>query len=230
MGNPFRRKVMKWFITQALLFIMVILANGCAVRSSNLFPPEKDADIRTIFLVSHGWHAGIVVQRGDIRQSDWPRLDPFDNMEYLEIGWGDRDYYTSPEPGPGLAAKALLLPSTSVLHVVGFRIPPENYFPYSEIIRIDLSVPGFEQMIHQISKSFMRDESGSAMPLGRGSYGYSQFYASVETYHLCKTCNTWTATMLQVAGCPVNATSTVDGLMAQTRRLGKLLQEESEPQ
>lgn len=221
---------MRWLITKALLFIIVTLATGCAVQSNTLFPPQKDEQTRTIFLVSHGWHAGIVLKRIDIRQSGWPRLHAFTHMDYLEIGWGDKNYYTSPDPGPGLAAKALLLPTSSVLHLVGFRGPPESYFPYSEIIRIELSVPGFEQMVHHISKSFSRDKYGSAVHLGPGNYAYSQFYASEETYHLCKTCNTWTATILQTAGCPVTPASTVNGLMSQARCFGEVIQEKSELQ
>ena len=221
---------MRRFIITALLLIMVTLVNGCTVQSNTIFPPKKDEQTRTIFLVSHGWHAGIVVKRIDIRQTSWPRLHAFTHMDYLEIGWGDRDYYTSPDSGPGLAVKALLLPTSSVLHLVGFRGPPESNFPYSEIIRLELSVPGFEQMIHHISKSFSRDESGSVVPLGPGNYSFSQFYTSEETYHLCNTCNTWTANILQVAGCPITSASTVNGLMSQVRLFGEVIQEKSEPQ
>ena len=221
---------MRWLITKLLLFFMVTLTSGCIVQSNTLSPPKKNEHTRSIFLVSHGWHAGIVLKRIDIQQSEWPKLHAFTHIDYLEIGWGDKDYYTSSDPGTGLAAKALLLPTSSVLHLVGFRGPPEIYFPYSEIIRIELSVPGFEQMVHHISKSFSRDASGSAVPLGVGNYGYSRVYASEETYHLCKTCNTWSATILQAAGCPISHTSTVNGLMSQARRFGEVILEKSEPQ
>lgn len=221
---------MRWLITKALLFFMVTLANGCTNQPNTQFLHGEGEQTKSIFLVSHGWHAGIVIKRVDIRQSEWPRLHAFAHMDYLEIGWGDKDYYTSLDPGPGLAVKALLLPTSSVLHLVGFRGPPESYFPYSEIIWIELSVSGFEQMVHHISKSFSRDESGTAVPLGPGNYGYSRFYASEETYHLCKTCNTWSATVLQAAGCPITHAFTVNELMSQARSFGKVILEKSEPQ
>ncbi|MFW2367741.1 MAG: DUF2459 domain-containing protein [Desulforhopalus sp.] len=206
------------------------VTNGCTVQSNTIFPPQTNERTRSIFLVSHGWHAGIVIKRIDIRQTSWPRLQAFTHMDYLEIGWGDRDYYKSSDPGAGLAVKALLLPTSSVLHLVGFRGSPERHFPYSEIIRLELSVPGFEKMIHRISKSFSRDEAGSVVPLGPGNYGFSQFYASEETYHLCKTCNTWTTNILQAAGCPITSASTVNSLMSQVRLWGEVIQEKSEPQ
>lgn len=221
---------MRRLLATALLFFMVTLVNGCTVQSNALFPPQKDGQTRRIFLVNHGWHAGIVLRRADIPQSSWPKLDAFAHVDYLEIGWGDRDYYTSPDAGLGLAAKALLLPTSSVLHLVGFYGPPENYFPYSEIIIVELSVPGLEKMVRHISTSFSRDTFGSAVPVDHGNYGGGQFYASEETYHLCKTCNTWTATILKSAGCPVNTSLTANGLMSQIRRFGEVIQEKSEPQ
>ena len=220
---------MRKLLAKVLPFVIVILVNGCAVQPNALFPPQEDEEKKIIFLVNHGWHAGIVVKRSDIMYSDWPKPDVFADMDYVEIGWGDRAYYTSPDPGSGLAAKALLLPTSSVVHLVGFRGQPENYFPYSEIVKLQLSVPGFEKMIRCISKSFSRDKSGSAVALGYGNYGTSQFYASEETYHLFKTCNTWTETILRSAGCPVNSSITVNGLMSQVRRFGEVIQVKSEP-
>ena len=198
---------MRWFIPKALLFVIVVMAFGCTKQSSTLFPPQVGEQTRTIFLISHGLHAGIVLRRSDIRQPGWPQLQPFDDMEYLEIGWGDKDYYISSDPGAGLAVKALLMPTASVLHLVGFNGSPESYFPNSEIIKIELSIAGFEKMVRYLSKSFLRDEYGSAVPLDPGKYGHSRFYASEETYYLCKTCNTWTATILKTAGCPVTSNS-----------------------
>lgn len=213
-------------LAKALLLIMVTLAISCSVQSNTQFPPGEYEPKRTIFLVSHGWHAGIVVKRIDIQQSGWPELEEFNHLQYLEIGWGDRGYYTSPDPGPALAARAILLPTSSVLHLVGFSGPPEDYFPQSEVIRIELSVAGFTQLTNHISASFSRDATGSAVPLGTGRYGYSWFYASDETYSSCKTCNSWTANVLQKAGCPIKPTLTVDGLMAQARRFGEVIQQE----
>lgn len=221
---------MRRLLAKALLFAMVTLAVSCSVQCIKAVPPTKDEPTRIIFLVSHGWHAGIVLKRLDIQHIDWPKLKTFTHADYLEIGWGDKDYYTSHDPGPFLAAKALLLPTSSVLHLVGFSVPPEHYFPYSEIIRIELTVPGFERLVNHISQSFLRDESGSAVSLGQGMYGYSRFYASKETYIACKTCNTWTAAVLQLAGCPVAPAVTVNGLMSQARRFGEVIQQRSDPQ
>lgn len=228
--QSFQGKAMKRFITFAFLLMLtaVFLTGGCAVQSTNaVFPPKNNEPTKIIYLVSHGWHAGIVVKRTDITENALPKLHAFTNVEYLEIGWGDKDYYTTPNPGLSVAVKAVLLPTSSVLHLVGFHSSPEKYFPHSEIIRIELSTPGFDQMILHISKSFSHDEAGQVIPLGSGLYGNSRFYASQEIYHLCKTCNSWTAGTLQAAGCPVGSTPTVNSLMSQTRGFGKVIQAKS---
>ena len=219
---------MTWHCIKTLLLVSIVLITGCRVQPVIQPYSRPDKQTRTIYLVGHGWHAGIVVKRLDIARSNWPELEEFSQMEHLEIGWGDKNYYTSPEPGPGLALRALFLPTSSVLHVVGFQGAPDSYFPHSEIIRIELTDPMFEQMLHHISESFSRDECGSAVQLGTGIYGFSRFYAAEEPYHLCRTCNTWTATTLKAAGCPVSPALTANHLMSQARRFGLVIQEKTE--
>ncbi|WP_136798397.1 DUF2459 domain-containing protein [Desulfosediminicola ganghwensis] len=214
-----------WWLLVRVTFCLIAVLPACSATGSNtLFPPLPGEPTRIIHVVSHDWHAGIVVQQSDIHQADWPKLAEFAHMDYLEIGWGDRAYYRSPEPGLFLGAQALVFPTTSVLHIVGMNRPPEATFPNSEIIRIELSAVGLAQMIRRIAQSFSRDENGSVISLGPGLYGFSRFFASEEKYHLLMTCNSWTAVVLQAAGCPVNPTLTVDGLLSQLRNLGKVQQ------
>lgn len=216
-----KRLIASWVL---LILIAVALASGCTVQSNALFPPKNDEPTKIIYLVSHGWHAGIVVKCSDIPDNGWPKLHAFTGVEYLEVGWGDKDYYTTPNRGLGVAVKAALLPTSSVLHLVGLYSSPDKYFPHSEIIRIELSSSGFDHMILHISKSFTRDEAGQAIVLGSGLYGNSRFYASDEIYHLFKTCNTWTVDTLQAAGCPVGFSLTVNSLMSQAREFGRVIQ------
>lgn len=194
------------------------------MQPSNLFPPKKDSPIISIYLINHGLHAGIATPQNQIPQTLWPRLAGFDNKKFLEIGWGDRKYYTATDPGLTSAMRAVLLPTSSVLHLAEFDSRPEAFFPNQEIIMIELSVKGFEKMMGFIAKSFARDPAGQVIVLGPGLYGNSRFYASKETYHLCKTCNTWTANALRAGGCPVGSPVTVGGLMKKAGTFGKVMQ------
>ncbi len=208
------------------ILVLAALASACSAAVKD--PPVRSANppTKTIYLVSHGWHAGIVLYRADLGARDWLVLEDFPDSRYLEVGWGDRDFYRTPDPGIGLIAKAALLPTTSVLHIVGFTSPVTAYFPNSEIIRIKLPTDDFRQLSRKIAGSFAKDETGKLQPLGSGIYGNSRFYLSNERYHLFNTCNVWVARMLGNAGLPFSPMRAirVEGLMSQARRLGTAMQ------
>lgn len=160
----------------------------------------------------------------------WPALENFSSGRYLEVGWGDRDYYQALDPHMGLALKAALLPTASVLHIIGFNASVTACFPHAEIIAIPLSPAGLEQMLQAIAESFAREEAGRIRPLGPGLYGNGRFYLSSETYHLFNTCNVWTARALHAAGLPLWPAGAirVSGLMSQVREHGMTIQEASQ--
>ncbi|GMV44893.1 MAG: hypothetical protein AMXMBFR66_02910 [Pseudomonadota bacterium] len=62
-------------------------------------------------------------------------------------------------------------------------------------------------------------------PLGPGLYGASRFYASRERFHLFRTCNVWTASVLAVAGVPMRPATalTAEALFAQVSPHGRVL-------
>ncbi len=218
-----------------LLVIALAAVGGCAAPApaKGLFPPAENAPSKNIYLVSHGWHAGIVIQRADIPEGVCTEHErDFPEARYLEVGWGDQDFYQAPEPTLGMKLKAALVPTKSVLHVVAFSDPIKSYFPNSEIIEIALSYQGFEQLCKYIEQSYARDERGELQALGPGLYGNSQFYQSRERYHVFRTCNVWTARALRAAGVPVSPGRAikVESLMSQARAFGKVIQPKPAPQ
>ncbi|MDD5321569.1 MAG: DUF2459 domain-containing protein [Methylococcales bacterium] len=206
---------------------VTFLCSGCAASINGECPVDESEPAKTIYLVSHGWHAGIVIKQIDIPDDVRLVHKDFSSTGYLEIGWGDRDFYQMPGFHLGIALKALLLPTPSVLHIVAFDDSVASYFPHSEIIRVRLSDAGFQRLIHYIAASYDRDTEGNIIPLGVGFYGVSQFYRSQETYHLFRTCNVWTARALYTAGCPARSVLaiTADSLMLQARSFGTILQD-----
>lgn len=213
-----------------LVFTFIALLSGlvfaCASPPWGLFPPGTNKPVKSIYLVSHGWHAGIVVKRADIPRGIWPQHNDFPEAEYLEVGWGDKDYYMTPTPHLGITLKAGLLPTASVLHIVGFKGSITRYFPHSEVIRVDLSEAGFERLCTYLENSYARDDAGLSQPLGPSLYGEGRFYLSKESYHAFNTCNVWTARALRNAGCPITpaATLTVDALMTRAVTFGTVIQ------
>jgi len=213
------------------ILFLAVSCSTCAAPASETLAPSESEPSKTIYLVNHGRHAGIVLRRVDIPDNIWPKLGNFPDMEYLEVGWGDMDYYQIPDPHLGFILKAALLPTASVLHIVGFNDHVPAYFPYSEIIRIELSSAGFELLSRTIASSFALDKAGNTTSPSPGRYGNSRFYLSRETYHMFNTCNVWTARALRTAGLPITPATaiSVGNLMSQARKFGVVVQSEPEP-
>ena len=203
----------------------------CAVPVGEILAPSESEPRKTIYLVNNGWHAGIVLRRADIPDNIWPKLVNFHDKEYLEVGWGDMDLYQILDPDLGLFLKAGLLPTASVLHIVGFNDHVPAYFPYSEIIRMELSSAGFERLSRTIASSFALDKAGNTMSPSPGRYVNSRFYLSRETYHMFNSCNIWAARALRIAGIPFTPATAMsaENLMSQARKFGVVVQSEPEP-
>jgi uncharacterized protein (TIGR02117 family) len=200
-----------------------LLLCGC-VAPAVVPAPSRAPAVASIYLVSHGGHSGIVISRADIPEGLWPESRDFPTADYLEVGWGDRDFYQSPAPGPWITFKAAFLPTASVLHVVGFRGAPAEYFRDSEIVEIPLPRSGTEGLARYIHDAYLRAGVGATAPLGPGLYGDSRFYPGRETFHILRNCNVWTAGALRAAGLPVRDAITREGLMSQVRALGTVVQ------
>lgn len=222
---PDEESTMSTGFYRTLLVLVSVLSVACASPIEGLFPPGPNEPSKSIYLVSHGWHAGIVVRRADIPEGVWSQANEFPEAEYLEVGWGDKDYYMTPEAGLGTVLKAGLLPTASVLHVVGFRGPVTRYFPRSGVIRIDLSEAGFRRLCDYLGNSYVQDQTSQSRSLGPSLYGDGRFYLSRESYHAFNTCNAWTARALRVAGCPIRpgANLTVETLMTNTAKFGTVI-------
>ena len=157
-----------------------------------------------IYVVSHGWHTGLVVPARQIQDQLHPLKVRFGDTPYIEFGWGDRAFYQAEEATAGLALKAMLWPTESVIHAVAVPEKVRDYFPDSEVISLCLRAADYASLIHYIANSFLKNEKEELLPLQSGIYGNSQFYAAVGLFSLMNTCNTWTARGLQSAGMDIS--------------------------
>ena len=184
-----------------LIFLFVLGIAGCTPLQQ--VSPESEKKI-TLYLVGHGWHTGIVIPAAAIPEHLLPVRRFYDEYEYFELSWGDEDFFKSTEFKVGIFLKAALLPSASVMHVVGFNGQVMDYFPICDVIRLSLTDQNFLMLCEFISNSFDYSQHGKIEKLGPGLYGDSHFYRAHEKYYLPKTCNVWTAKALQHAGYPIS--------------------------
>lgn len=201
-----------------LLCLCLSLLYPARAESAQAPPaPVEDEPRATIYVIGQGWHAGLAIRRADIPPGLIPESADFPAADYLELGWGDREYYQADNPGLWLTLKAGLWPSAGVLHVVGIHGAVADRFGGFEILRFDVARSGVVKLADFIHSSFARDGAAKATPIGLGRGRDSLFYPANGTFHVFNTCNTWTARALEAVGYPIGRPFTADQLMAQAR-------------
>ena len=207
------------------LFLAGIALGACASPAPNPVETQDAGPRIAVYLVAHDKHSGIAVRRADIPAGLWPEIRDFPKADYLEVGWGDRDYYYGRNQSLWDALRAAFGSNNpSVLHVVGVRGTLTENFPVSEIIEVRVSRDGFDRLVRYIHDAYDRAGAPVAAALGPGLYGDSRFYPGRETFSLQRTCNVWTARGLRDAGLPIEDSITMEGLMAQARGIGRVVQ------
>ena len=207
----------------SVLVATILMTAGCPTRAANPRTPSVGEPEATLWIVDHGWHTSIVVRRADVDRARWPELEDFSDARLVEAAWGDREFYMATSPTSGLAIKAAVVTSGSVLHVVGLTAPVTDYFAASEVVAIRLSRPSFDALADFVHVEYERGPDGAPRRLGRSLYGSGWFYAARSRYHLFNTCNTWVVRALGAAGLSVEAAGvvTASDVMRQVRPLGE---------
>jgi uncharacterized protein (TIGR02117 family) len=190
--------------------IAVVLALACG---------EAAARTYTVFVTSNGWHTDIGIARADIPEGRIPEGADFPDARYLQFGWGDKNYYTEPDPGLGTTLGAAF-PGPAVVHLAGLAAPPNEVFREIEQITLTLDEAKFVRLVDYLHASFERGGQARVASSGPGVYGFSRFYPATGEFHLFNTCNTWTARVLAHAGLDVKAAGVqeADEVMRQLQK------------
>jgi len=195
-------------MTAPLVVLLLALLAACSGKPVAVEPlPEADAvRSHTLYVVSHGWHAGLVVPGREINHIIPELVTRFGEVPFYELGWGDKGFYQSQEITTGLTLQAMFWSEGAVMHVVAVPESPITYFPGAMIIDTCLTDHELASLKTFIADSFARNEAGHPLPLRRGIYGESRFYEGTGRYYLFNTCNKWTAKALRSAGLDIAPT------------------------
>jgi len=191
-----------------LVLCFLILLSGCSAKPHVYNHAEKfkgNGD-RQIYVVSHGWHTGFVIDAKQIQHKIPELKKRFEDAEYIEFGWGDKGFYQAKEITSGLTLRAIFWPTESVVHSVAVPQNVSEYFASSEVELLCLNDSELSSLVNFIASSFYRDENNNVVELKKGIYGNSQFYKGVGDYYLMNTCNKWTAKGLKSVGMDINPT------------------------
>ena len=209
-------------VSPVILLLALALA-GCLAPAGEIDPGRALEADHPVWVVDHGWHLSLVVRAEDVPDGVWPeRLDVAD-ARYLEVAWGDREFYTAPRGSLGLALKAAFASRGSVLHLVGFGVPVRTYFADREVVELRLSRDGVQALTRFIDAAHARGSATRAPRLAAPLYGAGGFYPASGRYHLLHTCNTWIVSALRAGGVPMTArrTLTAGGVLREVRVLGR---------
>lgn len=218
-----------------ILFALVLVGSvGCsqlaAARSRPAHGRESEIELaaysdepaaRTVYVISNGFHAGLVVHRDDVPRDVWPEIDEVPAHPWVEIGWGSEIFYRAEKITVPVVVGAVL-PNSSVLHVVGWDQSPEELFKGGDVIRLEVDETHFAELCRHVHETYAYDEQGHAQDLGRGIYGDSRFFRAKGKYYFPNTCNVWTARGLKAAGLPVvpELCAAADALLVAVRGSG----------
>jgi len=190
-----------------------MLLIGCAgslmPAKSNLPPLPSDTAAHensssSIGVLDEGWHTGLIVPEADLSPSLRVLRKWFPHAKYLAFGWGNRAFYTAPNPGSGDAISALL-PSTSVLFIRSLPAPPATALPAGATLHWLCASPIQIRTLETYLDHYLRKgPHGRPISIAPGPWPQSRFFASTGRYDAFHTCNTWTAAALEFAGLPVS--------------------------
>jgi uncharacterized protein (TIGR02117 family) len=198
----------KWLKGLSLILLILIGFNllfPCPKPIAGLFPPQPGEPTRTLYIVRQAWHTGL-----SWSQTGLPAMGPeqWRNAPYVEIGWGDRRFYYHSDFSIPSVLQAVLMPTPSVMHVVGFAEPPKKYFHYTDVWELELSEQGFQNLFEFVRQTYKMVDRGNGVeersPLpGKSLYGVGNYYEALPNYGFWRTCNGWTAQALLRAGVPI---------------------------
>lgn len=206
-------------------FILCLLVlSGCNSPIRELYPEDDSERDIAVYIISLGWHTGIAVETAQLSPHlpEHPRMP---KARHLMFGWGDGEYYPHPDPGTALLLRAALIPTKSVLHVVGTDIPVERYFPSGRIVRIRIHESGAEKMARFIGGQFQINEEGDPVFAAEGLYRNSAFFEAKSRYFFPRTSNRWVAQALRRTGYPITPfyAFTSDNVMKQAAKYGEVI-------
>ena len=157
---------------------------------------------RAVHLVARGWHTDVDLPADRLPPSLLPLACDFPGASHFLFGFGERAYWTRPDPG-SMDALAALVPGPGVILVTALRVPPEAAFAAEDVVALPVAEDGLDRLAAHLAAELR--EGGQVRRLADGPYPGSRFYATSRRYSAAYTCNTWTADALQIAGTGVAA-------------------------
>lgn len=153
-----------------------------------------------IYVSSISWHTGIVIPLYALPDSLWKEGPNHTENTYLEIGWGDKDFFTHEGFNFWYAFKAIFWPTSSALHVKPIYRQIEAYYTDTNVVKIKMNDEQLQRLSLYLMEEFELDEDGKIIPAADGFYPDSRFYKGSSSYYFPNNSNVWVARAIKRAG------------------------------
>ena len=125
--------------------------------------------------------------------------DYFSDCRWIRVGWGDYRYYGAEHQPAWLALRALFLPTSAVVGLLGTNDLPDTLSDRGSLYSIAINASIMESVALFISRHFKLDKCDQLTKVRDRTCG-TQYFKSRGTYLILNTCNNWTSHGLSSAG------------------------------
>lgn len=213
-------------ILMLLLFPLSILGEKDSFHESSSIDICRGDKNYEIYVIKSYWHTGIVIKVDERLLNLISGIEEFKNNDFVDIGWGDEDFYQlQGDFDLYLAAKAVLYPTSSVIRIKGYKIPVSEIIEWSDYcIRFELREDEFQRLCGFIDESFYRENDKLIIKFRRINSNVIFFHSNLK-YHLFNTCNTWVAKSFKYCGYDISPSSiiTAEDLFNELKDFGTVL-------
>jgi uncharacterized protein (TIGR02117 family) len=175
----------------------------CAGWYSYASQELEEGQQHSIYVSSISWHTAIIVPGYTIPDSLWVPEYEFQSASYLEIGWGEADFYPHDGFNIWYAIKSALWPTGAVVHINPLHGNVESYYSGGDVVRMEINDEQLEALRQFLVESFELDKAGQVIPAAAGKHSRSHFFRARESYYFPKNSNVWVAKALKSAGFPI---------------------------
>lgn len=171
---------------------------------SNSFCYENnEEELFQVFISRQNWHTGIIIKTELIKNYSDKYFPHINEFEWIDIGWGDEEFYQYPGFNIDLAVQALFVNTPSVIRIEGIKLSIENYLSYTDsFIKIEFNYIELQKFIKFIFNSLRIEDEKPKLVSSRGEKIF--YYSSELKYNAFYTCNTWVAEGLNVSEFSIN--------------------------
>ena len=191
-------------ITPVVIYLILALVGSVIPVNSN---PETDKAEIEIYLYKQDMHTDIllpvkseIISWDSIFKPEHTLAQP-KNSEFIGFGWGDLNFYRNTPQWEDLklnvAFKALFLKSQSALHTRFYQKVPDS----ENLVKISVTEDQYKKLSEYILETVNAEKSEEIQPVQDLNYFRDDaFYLAKTSFHLFKTCNTWTNSALKASG------------------------------